>query len=59
MASLQKNLEPIACGEHKHPRIQTGADFLVHAAGFEFHIGIDIHVPHRHIQQPVAVNQII
>ncbi len=45
---LQKTLEPVSRREHKHPRIQAGTDFLVHAAGFEFHIGVDIHVPYQH-----------
>ncbi|MNV61623.1 hypothetical protein D3C71_1541370 [compost metagenome] len=34
-------------------------DALLFAASLEAHVGVDIHIPDGHVQQPVAVDQII
>jgi hypothetical protein len=52
----QKNLKTITRREHKHPRIEAYVIVLLCASQFVARGGVDIHVPDRHVNQPVAVD---
>ncbi len=51
--------ETVTRTEEKYPRIDTHINVLLLTACFKLHFCINIHVPHRSIQHPVAVNLVI